>query len=72
MEIDINKTPLSEENYDEFMKVLDVEFRNQYKNQINDNYSHSETQYKAQWLADDTGNTVQEMIDNEVSHWEED
>ena len=68
--IDINETPLSEENYDEFMKVLDVEFRLQYPT-VGMNYNHSQTQFKGDWLTDDTGNTVQDMIDNEVSHWEQ-
>jgi len=68
--ININETPLSEENYDEFMKVLDSEFRKQYPI-VGMNYHHSQTQFKENWLTDDIGNTVQEMIDNEVSQWEE-
>lgn len=68
--INVDETPLSEENYDEFMKVLDVEFRSQYP-VLSKNYSHSQTQYKEAWLEDEKGNTVQDIIDNDVSHWEE-
>lgn len=71
MEIDIDKTPLSEENYTEFMKVLDAEILRQYPTAFSDDYKHSETLFKDHWLSDYVGNTVQDIIDGEVEVWED-
>jgi hypothetical protein len=70
MNIDVDSTELSEENYEEFMDALDVEFERQYPNHIGINTKYSETQSKEQWLLDCHGATVQDIIDADVECWE--
>ena len=65
----VNVMELSEENYDEFMQILDAEFERQYPNQgINE---YSKTLNRDGWLVY-LGSTVQNIIDGEVECWEED
>jgi len=67
--ININETPLSEENYVEFMKALDAEIIRQYPTQFSEDYKHSETVSKEYWM-EDIDATVQDIIDGEVECWE--
>ena len=70
--IDINKTELSESNYSEFMDTLDAEFLKQYPESFDMGYKHSETISREEWFLDYHGGTVQDIINDEVSHWEAD
>lgn len=67
--IDINETELSESNFTEFMDALDTEFERQYPGQ--GLHEYSTTLSREQWLLDNHGATVQQIIDGEVECWED-
>lgn len=70
--IDVNKTELSESNYNEFMEALDLEFKNQHPNFCDENSQYSTICTKEQWLLENHGSTVQDIIDAEVETWGDD